>query len=132
MQVNNKLLKIITDNPDLPIVAMVDYEVVGDGYGYWQGSISRVEVGEYTNYNDRYFDDREEFKEYFYNHNAEELSERFKYKPSMYLAEKGKYTEEQLLANELAEAKLETYLGNKAEEMFTPAIIMYIELPEDT
>ena len=62
MQVNNKLLKIITDNPDLPIVAMVDYEVVGDGYGYWQGSISRVEVGEYTNYNDRYFDDREEFK----------------------------------------------------------------------
>lgn len=132
MQVNNELLKIITDNPDLPIVAMVDYEVVGDGYGYWQGSISRVEVGECTNYNDRYFDDREEFKEYFYNHSAEELSERFKYKPSMYLAEKGKYTEEQLLANEFAEAKLETYLDNKAEEMFTPVIIVYIELPEDT
>jgi hypothetical protein len=29
-----KLLQLATENPDLPIVPMVDYDVVGDGYGF--------------------------------------------------------------------------------------------------
>lgn len=132
MCINDDLLKLMTDNPGLPVIAMVNYEVVGDGYGYWLGSISKAVVGEYTVYNDRYFDDREEFKEYFYNHNCDELSGRFQYKPSMYLAEKGKYTEEQLIANELAEDRLDTYLSQEAEALFKSAIIVYIDLPEAT
>jgi len=42
-----ELLKLMKDNPDLPIVPMVNYEVVGDEFAYWMGSWGRSEVGEY-------------------------------------------------------------------------------------
>ena len=40
------LLKLIKDNPDLPVVPMVDAEIAGDDYGYWLGSWGRCEVTE--------------------------------------------------------------------------------------
>lgn len=43
---NQELLKLVAENPDLPIVAMVDWEVVGDDGGRWLGHFSRVELGE--------------------------------------------------------------------------------------
>lgn len=46
---NGDFLKLVRDNPDLPIVAMVDNEVCGgDDYGWWLGSFGRAEVTEYT------------------------------------------------------------------------------------
>ncbi len=33
-----ELLKLIEENPDLPIVPMVDAEVIGDDSGYWLGN----------------------------------------------------------------------------------------------
>ena len=43
-----KLLQLIKDNPDLPIVPMVDGEVVGDdSYKYWLGVWGHSEVTEY-------------------------------------------------------------------------------------
>lgn len=42
-----ELIKLINENPDLPVVPMVDYEVVGDGYGYWMGKWGRCEITEY-------------------------------------------------------------------------------------
>ena len=42
-----ELLKLMKDNPDLPIVPMVNFEVVGDEFSYWMGSWGRSEVGEY-------------------------------------------------------------------------------------
>ena len=46
-----KLLKVCAENPDLEIMAMVNYEVVnGDEYSSWLGSFSDATVHEYTEY----------------------------------------------------------------------------------
>lgn len=42
-----KIIKLIEENPDLPIIPMVDSEVVADDYGYWLGKWGRCEVTEY-------------------------------------------------------------------------------------
>lgn len=66
-----KLLQLAAENPDLPIVLMVDYDVVGDGYGFWLGEFGHCEVGEYALYNERYYDDREDFNDTYYCDNEE-------------------------------------------------------------
>lgn len=43
-----ELFKLIQDNPDLPVMPMVDGEIVaGDDYGYWQGAWGTVRIDEY-------------------------------------------------------------------------------------
>lgn len=40
-----KLLKIVSEHPDLPIMAYVAYEVVGgDEFSYWTGEVDEAEV----------------------------------------------------------------------------------------
>ena len=48
MTKTEQLLQLIKDNPDLPVVPMVDGEVVADdSYQYWLGHWGRAEVTEY-------------------------------------------------------------------------------------
>lgn len=48
MTKTEELLKLISENPDLPVVPMVDGEVVGDdSYQYWLGCWGRSEASEY-------------------------------------------------------------------------------------
>lgn len=42
-----EIIKLIEENPNLPIVPMVDSEVVADDGGYWLGKWERCEVTEY-------------------------------------------------------------------------------------
>lgn len=43
-----KLLQLIKENPDLPILPMVDGEVCGgDDYNYWMGAWGRCRIDEY-------------------------------------------------------------------------------------
>lgn len=44
-----EIIKLIEENPDLPIVPMVNSEVVADDGGYWKGKWGRCEVTEYYN-----------------------------------------------------------------------------------
>ena len=44
-----EIIKLIEENPDLPVVPMVDSEVVADDGGYWLGKWGRCEVTEYYN-----------------------------------------------------------------------------------
>lgn len=46
-QNQEELLKLICDNPDLPIVPMVDAEIVGGDYGQYLGSWGPARVDEY-------------------------------------------------------------------------------------
>lgn len=58
-----QLLQLIKDNPDLPVVPMVDGEVVGDDSSqYWLGHWGRAEVTEYYCGRERvhFIDDDEE------------------------------------------------------------------------
>ena len=36
-ETNKDLLQLIKDNPDLPIIPMVDAEIAGDDNGYYMG-----------------------------------------------------------------------------------------------
>ena len=126
-----EFLKLVEENPDLPVVPMVDYEIVGDGYGRWLGAFGHAYVGEYALYDDRYYDDREEFKERYYDNNDEDLEERFGYNPRIndFTVAQNKYTELDLEINTFNEKRLEEYLDKVADEYFTKAIIVNIDLP---
>lgn len=72
MNNTKELLRLAQENPDLPIVPMVDSEVVcDDGYCYWQGRFGRCEVTEWvcvTMWGDpRFFtrDEQDYIEEYF-------------------------------------------------------------------
>ncbi len=46
-QYRKELFKLMQENPDLPVVPMVDGEIVpGDDYGYWQGDWGAARVDE--------------------------------------------------------------------------------------
>lgn len=128
---NKSFLKLIADNPELPIIPMVDYEIVGEDWGRWMGSFGDAYVGEYVCYHERYYEDREEFKESYFDWNSDKLCEQFNYEPSIneFTVKHGRYTKEQLEVNDKNEKLLEEYLDKLAEEYFTKAIIVYIDLP---
>lgn len=45
---NSELLKLVQENPDLPIFAWVNAEICGDGFGYWLGQFNRAMIREYV------------------------------------------------------------------------------------
>ena len=48
-----ELFKLIQERPDLPIVAMVDSEIVADdGYNYWLGEWGKCEIDRYIVHED--------------------------------------------------------------------------------
>lgn len=72
-------LRLVKENPDLPIVAAVDSDVVcGEGYGWWFGAFGLAEKGAYVcvemRGESRLFtkDDQEEIEEYFADEMASE------------------------------------------------------------
>lgn len=82
----DKFLRLVQENPTLPIVPMVSYDVVDDdSYHWWLGSFVDCEITEYTcveMYNEDRFvtrDDIDEIEEYFMNEfldDNEELSDK--------------------------------------------------------
>ena len=114
MSNTRELLKLAAANPDLPIVPLVDYEVVCEDCGRWIGSIGSVSVGEYALFNDRYHDEREDFKEHYFDYYYDELCERFNYDP----------------LDEAENKELEKHLDEVAERYFTKAILVNIDLPD--
>lgn len=74
MDNTNEFIRLVQENPNLPIIPMVNAEVVcNDYYGWWLGSFGYCEVTEYACVNmyneDRYVtrDDLDEIEEYFMN-----------------------------------------------------------------
>lgn len=46
-QYREEFFKLMQENPDLPVVPMVDYEIVADDSGRWLGSWGSSYIGEY-------------------------------------------------------------------------------------
>lgn len=42
-----EIIQLIEENPNLPVVPMVDSEVVADDYGYWLGKWGSCKITEY-------------------------------------------------------------------------------------
>ena len=49
MTKTEELIKLMKENPDLPVLPLVDSEVVADDFGYWLGKWGLCEVKEYYN-----------------------------------------------------------------------------------
>ena len=129
MHVNKDLVKIVAANPDLPIVALIDGDLC-DGSGmYWMASFSSVEITEVGLVGERYYDDRDSFKEAYYDRYDDELTKQFNYRPCVTISNEkwGGYTPEEIRTNELAEAKLEAYLEEMADKYMKKAIVVYIK-----
>jgi hypothetical protein len=118
MQENIKdLIKLIQENPDLPVISMVEDEAVSGECGYTVTSFGKAYIEEYALLGDRYYDDRESFKEDYYDWHDEELCEKFNYKPRLPLDNE---------ENNQNSYLLEAYLDEVADKYFKKAIVVYI------
>lgn len=126
------LFELINENPELPIICMVDCEIIGDDYARWLAQIGWSEVGEFASYNERFYTDREEFIEAYYSRNDDILDNRFGYYPRIsYPDALKRYKKEEIEANKEAEKRLDTYLNEVADRAFKRAILVYIDTPDD-
>ena len=131
-QKTETLLKLVKKNPNLPIVTLVDADIVCDDCGRWLASFGRAYIGEYALLRETYYTDRDEFKEEYYDLYDDELCERFNYEPwiNEFTVNQGEYTKEQLKINVENERQLEEYLNKVADKYFIKAIIVNIDLPD--
>lgn len=97
---NKALIKLINDNPDLPIFAWVDGEICADSCGYWLGKFGNASIREYAkvepyDWFDRDFifkDEPEDYIEYLLNkdesitlEDAEAIIKRLDYKKAIFI-----------------------------------------------
>lgn len=54
-QYREELFKLMQENPDLPVVPMVDSDIVADDCGHWLGAWGSSEIGEYLLGEERVF-----------------------------------------------------------------------------
>ncbi len=45
---SKELIELIQNNPELPIYAWVNADIVGDGYGWWAGEFHSAEIREFA------------------------------------------------------------------------------------
>ncbi len=61
-----KLIELVKENPNLPIIPMVNTDVVlSDDYNYWLGSFGTVEIGSYYVSDERIFFDLDDLTDQF-------------------------------------------------------------------
>ncbi|MBD9047369.1 MAG: hypothetical protein EGR46_00255 [Ruminococcus sp.] len=127
-----ELARLITENPELLVVPMVDSDIVDDDCcGRYKGSFGKCSVGEYAVYRERVYFDKEDFEEAYYDYNCDELCEKFNYNPRVMNCPKGKYSAEKIAANEENAKELNNYLRRISDKVFKKAIIVNIDMPEN-
>lgn len=129
---SKNLVELVAENPELPIVAMVNGEICWDDGHYWMGGFSAASIELIGLIGDRWYDDVESFKEVYYDKYSEELCEKFNYEPRCCTAsvERGEHTQEQFEANCTAEAELEKYLDEMAIKYMRRCIVVYVDSPD--
>ena len=131
---NRELAKIMSENPELPVVALVNGEICWDDSSYWMAGFSAVSIENVGLIGDRWYDDFDSFTEAYYDKYSTELCKMFEYNPRCCTAsvQRGEFTDEQFEINCLAEAQLEEYLREKANEYMKRCIVVYVDVPDLT
>lgn len=134
MSETKKFVELVAENPDLPIVAMVNEDICHDYGMYWVGGFSAASIELVGIIGERWYDDVEEFKEVYYDKHSEELCEKFNYNPRICAAsvERGEYDQQQFAINCLAEEELELYLDDMVKKYMKRCIVVYIDEPDMT
>lgn len=131
LNVTRKLLRSIFENQDLPILPMVDSNLVFGDEDRSRGEIGDVYVGEYAEYDNRVFLDRLDFMKTYYKNNRDWICENFGYDPNIHRRSfvAGRYTEEQFEKNEEARKQVNAQLKQAAQAFFHKAIIINVDIP---
>lgn len=126
-----KLTKLIAENPDLPIIALVNSNICMEGNRYWMGNFSAASIECVGLIGEHGYDDRESFIEDYYDKYSEELCEKFNYDPQCcgVNVDRGLFTQEQFAANCLAEEELDKYLNEIANKYMKKCIVVYVDEP---
>lgn len=73
------LINLIQENPDLPVIPMVEYEVVADDdYIRWMASIGDSKISDFCIWNDRVYTDKQNLiedlidEEYFFSEETDD------------------------------------------------------------
>ena len=119
--INQKFLELVAENPELPIVAMVDGEIVEDPGMMWLGSITNALVAEIGLIGTRYYDDRYDFMEAYYNKYDDEIAAKFDYS-----------NQDPEEVREAAEEAIDDYLELMADKYMKKAIVIYVREPDYT
>lgn len=97
-----KFIDLIKENPMLPVVPFINYEVCADDDStYRMGNFGDCSVEEYATYDGRYYTDKDELKEQYFNNNED-------------------------LFEGLSESEIEKLLEKKTGHWWVKAIIVYI------
>ena len=119
MSETKKFVELVAANPDLPIVAMVDGEIVEDPGMMWLGSITNVLISDIGLVGDRYYDERYDFMDAYYSKYSEVLAERFGYS-----------NQDSKEIRATAEEAIEEYLEQMADKYMKKAIVIYVREPD--
>lgn len=132
-EATQELLKLAAEYPELPILPQVDGELCTGEYGWYLGDFGKPEVGEYALYKERFYSERSDFAEAYYEYNDEALCAKFGYDPriSIFAWKNGHCTTQQYEENMQKEDKLTLYLNEVAERAFRKAILVPIYLPDE-
>jgi hypothetical protein len=63
MNINKKLLELLTQYPNAGIMTFTNYDVVCDDWGYWQGEIENCYYGKIYHYGDNFYFDLQSVRE---------------------------------------------------------------------
>lgn len=134
MNDTKKFVELVAENPELPIVAMVNGDICHEYGMYWVGVFSAASIELVGIIGEKWYNDVEDFKEVYYDKYSEELCEKFNYNPRCCTAsvERGEYTQEQFAVNCLAEEELELYLDDMVVKYMRRCIVVYIDEPDMT
>ncbi len=116
---NKNFVELVAQNLDLPIVAMVDGEIVEDPGLMWMGSITNALISDIGLISERYYDDRSDFMDAYYSKYSDILAERFGYS-----------NQDPKETRDAAEKAIDEYLEQMADKYMKKAIVIYVREPD--
>lgn len=107
----------MSENPELPVFAKVDGEIVyDDGFAWWLGSIGTAEIDEYVIYNERFYDDKGSFCDDYYECNDDEICNIFEFEDAYTISPEN-------------EKMVDDYIMKIADKIFEKAIFVSVDSP---
>lgn len=78
MSVSEELIRLVKENPELPIVPVVHIENGCDDYSSFYGKFDSADIGKYAEWDGQIYTDVDMFKEDFLRQNGNELYAMYK------------------------------------------------------
>mgnify|MGYP000162733865 CR=1 FL=1 len=105
MSVNEELMRLVKENPELPIIPVVSIEGACDDNSCFYGKVVSVCIGECAEWDGQIYDDKDFFIEKYYDLNDDWICDIYRDNDA-----------------------IESYLEKTANDYFKKAILLYIDV----